>query len=343
MVIEDDDPVGDWTRAGVFRCAPDVYRIPLPLPQDGLRAVNVYAIRHGAEVTVVDAGWAIPEARELLGSALDALGAGFADVERFLVTHLHRDHYTQAATLRREFGMRVALGKGEQPGFAVMHDPTRPEGPQQLARLQRAGAQELLARLERLRPPTADLDQWADPDEWIENGAALAVGERTLTAIETPGHTRGHVVYADEPADLLFSGDHVLPRITPSIALEPAPPDNPLADYLTSLQLMRSRPDAAMLPAHGPIGMRVHERVDQLLAHHARRLDDTLAALDEGRDTAYGVACALRWTRRETPFADLDPFNAMLAVLETLAHLEVLVEREIVKRIEVDGVLRYTA
>ncbi|WP_308253006.1 hypothetical protein [Pseudonocardia sp. ICBG601] len=29
---------------GVFRSAPGVYRIPLPLPQDGLRAVNVYAL-----------------------------------------------------------------------------------------------------------------------------------------------------------------------------------------------------------------------------------------------------------------------------------------------------------
>ena len=49
-MIEDDDlsGAGDWTRPGVYRCAPDVYRIPLPLPMDGLRAVNVYAIRHKA-------------------------------------------------------------------------------------------------------------------------------------------------------------------------------------------------------------------------------------------------------------------------------------------------------
>ena len=58
-MIEDDDlsGAGDWTRPGVYRCAPDVYRIPLPLPMDGLRAVNVYAIRHGDEITVIDAGW----------------------------------------------------------------------------------------------------------------------------------------------------------------------------------------------------------------------------------------------------------------------------------------------
>jgi len=96
------------------------------------------------------------------------------------------------------------------------------------------------------------------------------------------------------------------------------------------------------LPAHGPVGMRVHERVDELLAHHSKRLDATLAALDDGRSTAYEVAGALYWTRRERRFDDLDPFNAMLAVLETGAHLEVLVERGIVTCNEQDGVAHYT-
>ena len=35
---------GDWTEAGAFPVAPGVHRIPLPLPMDGLRAVNVYVI-----------------------------------------------------------------------------------------------------------------------------------------------------------------------------------------------------------------------------------------------------------------------------------------------------------
>ncbi len=107
-MIEDDDPVGDWTRAGVYRSAPGVFRIPLPLPSDGLRAVNVYAMADGAGWTLVDSGWALAVARELLVAALAELGAGLADVRRFLVTHAHRDHYTQGVALRREFGARIA-------------------------------------------------------------------------------------------------------------------------------------------------------------------------------------------------------------------------------------------
>ncbi|MGI5129213.1 MBL fold metallo-hydrolase [Pseudonocardia sp. CA-107938] len=330
-MVPDDDPAGDWTAPGVFRCAPDVYRIPLPLPNDGLRAVNVYAIADGSGFSLVDSGWVLQESRELLVSALAQLGGGLGDVRRFLVTHSHRDHYTLAVALRREFGGRILLGEGEKPGLEELNSPGAGERSPHLPRLLRAGADDLLRRLNAFPRPEFDVSDWELPDEWITDGSVITVGEgdalRELTAIATPGHTRGHVVFADEPGDLLFAGDHVLPRITPSIALEPVPAVSPLADFLASLELVRSRPDATLLPAHGPVGMRVHERVDALLAHHADRLEKSLAAVREGRSTATEVAGALRWTRREHALADLDVFNEMLAVLETMAHLDVLVER----------------
>lgn len=341
MHLTDDDPDGDWTAPGVFRCAPGVHRIPLPLPNDGLRAVNVYAVADGDGWTLVDSGWALAEAKDLLVDALAALGGSPADVRRFLVTHLHRDHYTQAVVLRREFGSPIALGRGERPSLDRINDPAAKPGSVHRARLARAGADELLERLDDHPAPPGDRDLWAGPDEWLDDGAEIGVGERWLHAVATPGHTRGHVVFDDPGAGLLFAGDHVLPHITPSIGFEAVPPPSPLADFLVSLQLLRGRPDAALLPAHGPIGMRVHERVDALLDHHGRRLDATLAAVRAGRSTAALVAAALPWTRREKSLADLDDFNAMLAVLETAAHLDVLAERGAVTAVERDGVVDY--
>lgn len=345
-MIEDDDPDRDWTAPGVFRCAPGVHRIPLPLPNDGLRAVNVYAVADGDGWSLIDSGWALDAARDLLAAALAELGAGFPDVHRFLVTHVHRDHYTQAVALRREFGMRVALGRGEREALEILNRPGRPESLMQAERLRRAGATEIVERLAGVPVAPRDASNWALPDEWIDDDDEIAIGTgsgaRRLRAVATPGHTRGHVVLADEAGDLLFSGDHVLPRITPSIGLEPAPPVSPLADFLTSLELVRKRPDAAMLPAHGPVGMRVHERVDELIAHHGARLDATLAAVREGRTTAHEVAAVLPWTRRERRLVELDLFNAMLATLETAAHLEVLAERGAVSRTGQDGVDYYT-
>ena len=55
-----------WTAEGAWQVAPGLWRIPLPLPMDGLKAVNVYVLETDAGLTLVDGGWAIPVARELL-------------------------------------------------------------------------------------------------------------------------------------------------------------------------------------------------------------------------------------------------------------------------------------
>ncbi|MEO5665949.1 MAG: MBL fold metallo-hydrolase, partial [Nocardioides sp.] len=93
-----------WTEPGAWPVAPGVHRIPLPLPMDGLRAINVYAIETDDGLTLIDGGWAIEVSRTLLEKSLRDIGRDVREITRFLVTHVHRDHYTQAVTVRREFG-----------------------------------------------------------------------------------------------------------------------------------------------------------------------------------------------------------------------------------------------
>jgi glyoxylase-like metal-dependent hydrolase (beta-lactamase superfamily II) len=338
-----DDPTADWTAPGAYAVAPGVYRIPLPLPMDGLRAVNVYAIVEGSNLVVVDSGWAIAEARTQLQAGLTAIGAGLADVDQFLITHVHRDHYTQAIMLRREFGTKVALGSGEQGSLARVSDPEKsPEYPQ-IPLLRVAGAGQLLDQLVALEGTAPEIDPrvWEPPDEWLADQVIASVGSRGLRGIATPGHTQGHMVFADEAAGLLFAGDHVLPHITPSIGFEAVPADFPLRDYLDSLRLVRALPDMRLLPAHGPVTPSVHARIDELLDHHDKRLDASLATVRQGATTAYAAAGLLTWTRRERRLAELDPVNAMLAVLETMSHLDVLVLQGRLSVAEVDGVRHY--
>jgi glyoxylase-like metal-dependent hydrolase (beta-lactamase superfamily II) len=339
-----DEPGRDWAEPGVYTVAPGVHRIPLPLPTDGLRAVNVYAIVDGDELVLVDAGWAIPEARTALENALTRLDRGFGDISRFLVTHVHRDHYTQAVVLRREFGTDIALGQGERTTLDIASGRTPVDEPTFLCRLRWAGATELAARLAEFTRPGADTAQreiWEFPDEWLADRGTASVGRRTLTAVETPGHTRGHVVFTDLAAGLLFAGDHVLPHITPSIGFESAPSDFPLKDYLESLRLVRAMPDARLLPAHGPVTDSVHARIDDLLLHHDRRLDQIFDLVAGGAATAFEVASLMKWTRRERQLSEMDPFNEMLAVLETMSHLDVLMLQGRVDRTDVDGVRHY--
>src|ERR1041385_3969330 len=98
---------GAWTLPGSEAIAPGVHRIPLPLPDDGLRAVNVYALEDGDGLVLVDGGWALPESLAALEQALAGLDRDPGDIRSILVTHTHRDHYTQAVTLRRRYGAKV--------------------------------------------------------------------------------------------------------------------------------------------------------------------------------------------------------------------------------------------
>ena len=330
-----------WVDPGAFEVASGVHRVPLPLPNDGLRAVNVYVISTPDGLVCIDAGWAIPESKRLFVEALESLGHALADVNRFLVTHVHRDHYTQAVDVRRDVGSRIGLGLGEKPTLDKLQDPSRSPLMSHVHQLRELGAADLATTIETwVSGHRADPTLWESPDEWLSAGPVELTG-RTLHAVETPGHTAGHLVFYDLEAGLLFAGDHVLPTITPSIGFEPVLSQNPLGAFLQSLRVVRERPDAQLLPAHGPVAPSAHARVDELLAFHGTRLDEIEAAVHVGAHDAFAVAGALRWTRRQHRLADLDPFNAMLAVFETGAHLDLLVAQGRLKTTLSEGVRTY--
>jgi len=319
-----------WTEPAVEDLGGGVHRIPLPLPLDGLKAVNVYAITDPGGIDLIDAGMAIIAARERLTEALRQLGYGLGDVRNFLVTHIHIDHYSLAVELRREFRTLISLGEDERANMIATKEMINGTGGHRVfgaEGLRRLGAEELIGRLstlERHGPPSAD---WEDPDRWVADGTDLDLRTRTLRAVHTPGHTLGHVVYHDAVSEIMFAGDHVLPHITPSIGFEPAGNRMALRDYLGSLARTLMLPDARLLPAHGPVCDSTHVRVQELLAHHDARLAETLDAVRAGHATPFEVAKAIKWTRRQRRFEDLDLFAQIQAVNETAAHLEVLLVR----------------
>lgn len=335
-----------WAAPGAWTVADGVHRIPLPLPNDGLKAVNVYVIEADEGLILVDGGWAIVEGRERLEAGLKQLGFGFGDLRRFLVTHAHRDHYTLASVLGAEYAAQVTLGIGDKPTLDRVRDDV-PGGDiggdtgGTAGLLADAGAAHLAEQWAALELPPPDPSHWRYPDHWLEGDGTVEAGGRILDAVHTPGHTQGHYVFADRPAGLLFAGDHVLPTITPSIGFEPTPVVSPLGDFMASLTKVRGLPDLRLLPAHGPVAGSTHARIDQLLDHHEHRLELCRRALVGGPLTAVDVADQLPWTRHEHPFSSLDLFNSVLATLETKAHLEVLVARGQVTRTKTAGGIEF--
>ncbi len=330
-----------WAEPGAETVAPGVHRIPLPLPMDGLRAVNVYVLEDGEGLVLIDGGWAIDASREELERALTGLGHDLRDVRRVLVTHVHRDHYTQAVAIRRAVGAEVSLGIGERTSVRSMMEGRAGILESQPALLRRLGAGDTADELAAVRVDLSEtLAFYEEPDVWLEPGR-VELATLSLDAVHTPGHTRGHLVFHAARQGLLFAGDHLLPSITPSIGFEPDRPPFPLRDYLGSLERVLELPDATLLPAHGPAGGSTHARAHALIAHHEQRLADTRAALVAGAGLASDVARILRWTSRARDFMELGLFDRMLAVLETAAHLDVLVLRGEVTRDDEGDTISY--
>ena len=103
-----------WTRPGSFEVAPGVHRIVCPLPLDGLRAVNVYAIDDGDGVALVDTGWNHPDIVAALTAALGSLER----ITAIVCTHSHYDHYGLAGPAARVVGRAGAARRGgaDEPG-----------------------------------------------------------------------------------------------------------------------------------------------------------------------------------------------------------------------------------
>jgi len=321
-----------WAEEGAWLVSEGVHRIPLPLPMDALRAINVYVLETDSGLTLIDGGWGIDAARSALDKGLAQLGAGFADIDRFLVTHVHRDHYTLASLISQEYGAEVWLGRGDRPTLEMLtREATSPSPPRSpfAAALLAAGIPEVIALW------TSDDDVMTDakaagylpPTGWLEGDHRIDLGSRTLDAVHTPGHTPGHFVFVEPSEGTLFAGDHVLPTITPSIGFVSPSPVDPLGDFMRSLTKVRSLPDLRLLPAHGPVVQSSHKRVHELLVHHEERLELSLAALGASGRTAAEVAAELPWTRHLRHFADLELEHRGMAALETRAHLDLLVVR----------------
>ena len=254
-----------WIKPAVEDLGGGIYRIPLPLPLDGLKAVNVYAITDPGGVDLIDAGMAMVAARERLTEALRELGYGLGDVRNFLVTHIHIDHYSLAVELRREFRTLISLGEDERANMLATREMLNGTSSHRVfgaESLRRLGAAELIGRLSALERHGPMFADWEDPDRWVADGTDLDLRTRTLRAVHTPGHTLGHLVYHDAASEIMFAGDHVLPHITPSIGFEPAGNRMALRDYLSSLArtLGAARRPAATRPRPGH---RQHPRAGQ--------------------------------------------------------------------------------
>jgi glyoxylase-like metal-dependent hydrolase (beta-lactamase superfamily II) len=214
-------------------------------------------------------------------------------LSHIFVTHSHLDHSPLARRLQQATGAAI-VGYGP----AASQDPRE------------AGALRL----------DASIDAAFDPDIKLAHGTVIAGPGWTLEGVFTPGHMSNHLSYALREEKALFCGDHVMAWATSVIA----PPDGNMGQYFASLRLLLERDDDIYHPAHGPARRDPKSLVRAYLVHRKMREEAIMSRLKAGDRSIAEIVKA--------NYADIDPRLHAAAGLSTLAHIEHLIERGLVRR-----------
>ncbi len=155
-------------------------------------------------------------------------------IQSILLTHGHLDHVGAAAELAAHYGVPV-IGPEKEDEFWLQGLP----------------AQSKMFGLEECQALT--------PDRWLTEGERVTVGKIELQVLHCPGHTPGHIVFFDERARLLISGDVIFKGGV-------GRSDFPRGDHATLIDSIKRKllplgDDVTFIPGHGPLSTLGHERL----------------------------------------------------------------------------------
>ncbi|MCH7899379.1 MAG: MBL fold metallo-hydrolase [Acidobacteria bacterium] len=291
-----------------------IHLIPVPLPYKSPPWVNVYAVESNGGLLLIDCGTDWEPGREAIRQGFADLGLEESAVHTLVVSHLHPDHVGMSARLVSDWGCRFVMHERAAKLVDRYND-----SPGYMNRLVKIGSVHGIpdsatnAATHVERPDYMPLLE--PPDFLVGDGDTIDLGDgRSLHVVHTPGHEPAHICLRDSRTGILFSGDHILPRISPVIMYDLDLGDV-LGDYLGSLQRLIAMDLGVTYPAHGTLIDQGGERARQILLHHDRRLLD-MAELVRSEDTT-------AWNVMLKSFRpNLDPLQSRLAFLETISHLE---------------------
>jgi len=320
--------------------APGVLWLRMRLPF-ALNHINLWLLEDGPGWTIVDCGYALDETRDawqrIFAASLDG-----KPVHRILVTHYHPDHIGLAGWLTERWNAPLWTTEKEwlharmnaQDGGAVSEAARR-----DFAR--RAGLDDEASTVFAERQGGYRRGVPSVPPSYhrIGDGTAIEIGGREWRVIIGEGHAPEHACLYCAETGVLIAGDQILPRISPNISVQTQEPDgDPLARYLASLAKLHAAlpPGILVLPSHNLPFYGVHERIDELTAHHHARCDEVIAACTRPSSAADLLPVLFR--------RPLDRHQMGFALGEALAHLHYLEGHGALKRSEgADGVNRFLA
>jgi len=328
----------------------DVYRIKINVPFQ-VKFVCLYLFKLEDQYILIDAGFNSPAWKKKFLQEINTIGLSIENIDVCIITHNHLDHIG----LIQEF-------KRKNPNIKiVMHNITnkilkwetdksnKEEIEKEALKISLEMKKYGLSEEERLRIVQfftywPKLRTYQAPDEILHDNDKLL---NDLEIIWTPGHSFGHICVFDAKRKYLFSGDHILSRITPHIGNFIIPDfladeyedynfRNVLDHYLQSLDRIDKLDSKIIFPGHQEIIYNPHERISAIKEHHKNRLNDISDVIKNNPLTPRKIS--------QIHFGeDLDEINSFMALSEVLGHLLFLENQGKVQKFEKNGKFFYTS
>ncbi|MFH1138770.1 MAG: MBL fold metallo-hydrolase [Pseudomonadota bacterium] len=299
---------------------PRLYRIEIPLPESPLKFVNSYLIKGPDRNLLVDTGLNRRECLEAMQAALSELEV---DLDRtyFFITHLHADHFGLVIRLTKDAN-RIYFSR---PETEIIESWTGWE-PMVRYAAQNGFPEDQLRQALAAHPGFKYKSDWLPDMRTLVDGDRVEVGDYGFVCVETPGHTRGHICLHEPDKKILLSGDHILGDITPNIQCW-SDDENPLKDYLTSLDKVGRLDVDLVLPGHRRVITDMRGRIKELRDHHQARCGEVEAILAaRGPLTAYETASRMTWDINCRTWDDFPLAQKWFATAEATSHLRFLEE-----------------
>lgn len=140
--------------------------------------------------------------------------------------------------------------------------------------------------------------------------------------------------------EAMFTGDNLLPHITPNPVLEPCLDGTgarvlSLPTYIATLTKLEDMPVRKGLPGHGGEIPNVKERIAEIKQHHGLRTGEVRAILELAGEGLTPFECALRL------YSVLEEYDVFLGVSEVWGHLDLLEEQDLATSQKIRGCYRY--
>lgn len=318
----------------LFSIIEDIYRIPIPTGFP-VGDVNLYFL-DGPEPVLIDTGVMAVETTVILSKALDSIGRNISDISSILLTHIHVDHAANARKYKEMSGARVMAFNRAIRRLSDVQASFKSDNSQYRDFFLRCGfdidmvmQQQVLTEKMIKRYPSCP---GVEP---VNDGDLVPIGDgRLLQAFYRPGHSLSDMVFALNDRKILFTGDHVLPHITPNPTIEPAEPGEThrpksLIKYRKSLAATRAMPVTLACPGHGLPFDNLAQRCEQILDLQVERAEKVYSIIYEHGPVTYrdlGVKL----------FGEVHLWDIYLSISEVVGACDLLEEQGMVV-IETNG------